>query len=94
MDAPRRNQLTIVSEPTRFERHRQAVADRGALELAADLAKQAKEKIARAESLLNTAAASDVDKRLALVEDAINTLRAAHGLAGEVLAEFKPPPGR
>lgn len=84
--------LTVVPDPapSRFDAHRQAVADRSTLELASTLAQQARYLAERAQALLATASGLDPDKRAAPTVEALKSARAAHALLGEVIAEFQP----
>lgn len=89
--SPRAN-LTLIPSPgpSRFDTHRQAVADRSTLELASTLAQQARDLAERAQALLATASGLDPDKRAAPTAEALKSARAAHALLGEVIAEFQP----
>lgn len=86
---PLRQLPAIIPEPTRFDLRRQAAADRAALEYGASLTKEAKEKLAKAESLFSSAAAMDPGPRANARAEAVRTLQAAFAELAEVITEFR-----
>lgn len=85
-----RQSLALVPALSRFERHRQDVAERAVLELASDMAKRAAEKASKAASLMATASALP-ERRDALMNGAdgwAEALRSAHSTLGEVIEEM------
>lgn len=83
-----RTALTLVTTPTRFDTHRQAVAQRGSLELASTLAQQARDLAERVQALLATASGLDPQNRATPTAEALKSAKAAHALLGEIISEF------
>jgi hypothetical protein len=81
--------VVIKGRQGRFEIRRIESAERSALELASSITKEAKEKLAKAESLFQSAAAMDPAPRQAARAEAVRALQAAFGELSEILVEFR-----
>lgn len=85
---PLRQLPVIIQEPTRFENRRQAAAERAGLEYAQIITKEAKDRLERAESLFQSAAAMDPLPRLQATQAAIRAVQDASAALAEVLVEY------
>jgi hypothetical protein len=73
---------------SRFDQHRQHIAERVTLELASQMARSAAENAAKAASLMGTASALP-DRRKPLRDDWMRALASAYNDLGEIIKEME-----